>query len=249
MVFPVYVTPYFGYSPVGPIMPQARYFSPQMRYDTAMPKSGYSSASDTTPNFSKSDDELSDILDADDPLMNDHTTYVKEEFFTSRFAAVSRNMQRNGTDCIPRLEIWKNPVSLSIEPVDRIDSKIEDPNLKSLKIEKMDIVSILTPAVKLKVEQLPAIIVEAEKSYLEKCDYERIDIETWHCVECADMKNCTAMGFSTCSKCNHLEFTGKMKDRIRKSEEMSRKLEKQKMIRERLVKEGKFREAMFAFRA
>ena len=63
-----------------------------MQYETVMPKCRYSSASDTTPNFSKTDDELSDILDADDPLMNDHTTYVKEEFFTSRFAAVSHSI-------------------------------------------------------------------------------------------------------------------------------------------------------------
>ena len=139
-------------------------------------------------------------------------------------------------------------MSVSIEPVNRIDSKIEDPNLKSLEMEEMEIVSILTPTVKLKVEQLPAIIVEAEETCLEKCEYERIDIDTWHCAECADMKNATAMGFSNCSECKHLEFAGKMKDEIRKTEEMGRKIEKQNMIRQQLMKEGKFREAVYAFR-
>ena len=117
MFLPVYVTPCYGYSPVMHIMPQTGYVSPQLQHGNVMPKSGYFSESNKTSNVVKTDDEMSDILDANDPILaNDLTTDVEEEFFTSRFAA-SSDLQDDTIDDIPRLEMCQSQ-SLSIEPID-----------------------------------------------------------------------------------------------------------------------------------
>ena len=130
MIIPVYVNviPCYGYSPIMPIMPQTGYVSPQLQNFNAMPKSGYLSESNKPSTVINTDDEMSDILDANDPiLVNDLTTDVEEEFFTSRFAASSA-LQDDTTDDIPRLEMCQSqPLSIeSMYPVNGMECDIQN---------------------------------------------------------------------------------------------------------------------------